>query len=311
MIYVLLIVVFLAVFSLCYLILTLMRRATNPLLKKIKSFNSNNPGNSQNHANNGIKQKLTIPFKIQKVLVDFGQLTKTAPEKISKIRQNLIQAGHYSEESVKTFMGWKVVFAMVFFICTVYVGSLGDRSLPMVVLMSMLAGFVGYRIPDLILSSWIRKRQQQIAAGLPDALDLLVISVEAGLSLNAALLRVSTDLKLRCPSIAEEFNRVTHDLRTGISREEALRKLSNRNKVEDLRILVGALILADRLGTSIADTLRAQADSLRTRIQQKAQEKAAKAGIKILLPLVLFILPALIIILMGPGLIAVFRTLSR
>ncbi len=100
------------------------------------------------------------------------------------------------------------------------------------------------------------------------------------------------------------------DLRTGMPRDVALRNMSDRNKVEDLRIFIGALILADRLGTSIADTLRAQSDSLRTRIRQKAEEQAAKASIKMLLPLVLFILPALIIVLMGPGLIAVYRTFN-
>jgi tight adherence protein C len=104
---------------------------------------------------------------------------------------------------------------------------------------------------------------------------------------------------------------VNQELRTGVAREKALRNLSERNQIEDLRIFVGALILADKLGTSIADTLRSQADSLRTRIRQKAEEQAARSGIKLLFPLVLFILPALIMILMGPGLISVFRTFSH
>ena len=140
---------------------------------------------------------------------------------------------------------------------------------------------------------------------------LLVISVEAGLGLNAALLRVGQDMAVRCKPISEEFGRVNQELRTGVSREKALRNLSQRNRVEDLKIFVGALVLTDRLGTSIADTLRVQADSLRTRLRQKAEEQAAKAGIKMLFPLVFFILPALIIILMGPAVISVLRTFNK
>jgi tight adherence protein C len=122
---------------------------------------------------------------------------------------------------------------------------------------------------------------------------------------------VGAELSVRCKPIAEEFGRVNQDLRTGVSREKALRNLSDRNKVEDLRIFISALILADRLGTSVADTLRAQADSLRTRIRQKAEEQAARAGIKMLFPLVFFILPALIIILMGPAMISLINTFRR
>ncbi len=104
---------------------------------------------------------------------------------------------------------------------------------------------------------------------------------------------------------------INHDMRTGLTREKALRRLADRNKVESLRILVGALVLADRLGTGIADTLRIQADSLRTRVRQKMEEQAAKAGIKMLFPLVLFILPALFIVLLGPGMLALSKSFSE
>jgi tight adherence protein C len=183
---------------------------------------------------------------------------------------------------------------------------------PAAFLLLPLAGLLtGYVFPDLVLNHRIHKRQEEIARSLADAIDLLVISVEAGLGLNAALLRVGQDMAVRCRSISEEFGRVNQELRTNVSREKALRNLSDRNKVEDLRIFVGALILTDRLGTSIADTLRVQADSLRTRLRQKAEEQAAKAGIKMLFPLVFFILPALIIILMGPAVISVIKTFNK
>ncbi|MBN1892888.1 type II secretion system F family protein [bacterium] len=235
------------------------------------------------------------------------------PEQVSssRMRSALIYAGIHGEDSVKIFAGIKMVCAASFFLVFLLLGLFAGRPFPVVLMLSLFVSFGGFILPDVILNSRIRRRQEQIAASFPDAIDLLVISVEAGLGLNAALLRVGADLSVRCKPIAEEFARVNQDLRTGVSREKALRNLSERNRVEDLRIFISALILADRLGTSIADTLRAQADSLRTRIRQKAEEQAARAGIKMLFPLVFFILPALIIILMGPAMISLINTFRR
>jgi tight adherence protein C len=229
----------------------------------------------------------------------------------SKIRTALMQAGFHDEESVRMFMGVKmlcaVAFPVLFALSAVRLG--GNPAA--FVLLPLIGLLMGYSFPNLVLNHLIHKRQEEIARSLADAIDLLVISVEAGLGLNAALLRVGQDLAVRCRAISEEFGRVNQELRTGVSREKALRNLAERNRVEDLRIFVGALILTDRLGTSIADTLRVQADSLRTRLRQKAEEQAAKAGIKMLFPLVFFILPALIIILMGPALISVLKTFNK
>jgi len=310
-IYLLLGIVFFTVFLFSMAILLLVRRAGDPTIRRIKEIEKSSTfGAKVSSAEESEEEKESFNEKFEKLFSNFSRLTKQDEEKISRVRKHLIQAGYFKEESAKTFLGMKIVSAIVFFILFIYVGLLGDRSFSVVVLLSVLIGAVGYRLPDIVLNFKIRKRQGLIAKSLPDALDLLVISVEAGLGLNAALLRVGDDLALRCPPLSEEFIRVNQDLRTGMSREEALRNLSDRNKVEDLRIFIGALTLSDRLGTSIGDTLRAQADSLRTRIRQKAEEQAAKASIKMLLPLVAFILPALIIILMGPGLISVYRTFN-
>jgi tight adherence protein C len=191
------------------------------------------------------------------------------------------------------------------------IGLRAGRNVSTQVLLSLAGLGFGGLLPNLFLSRAVQKRQEQIARSLADAIDLLVISVEAGLGLNAALLRVGQDMAVRSKPISEEFGRVNQELRTGVSREKALRNLGERNRVEDLKIFVGALVLTDRLGTSIADTLRVQADSLRTRLRQKAEEQAAKAGIKMLFPLIFFILPALIIILMGPAVISVLRTFNK
>jgi tight adherence protein C len=300
-------ILFVSLFLVVFSLLLISRRFRDPTVKRLKDLNVTQPGSGTNNDDEKDEGK-GLNEKAEKVLSFFGRMTKQDAEKVSQLRKNLIQAGHYSEESVKIFVGLKILSSIVFFVFFIYLGLLGNRPFFVVILLSLLVAMVGNKLPDMILNFQIRKRQENIAASLPDALDLLVISVEAGLGLNAALLRVGEDMVMRCPALSEEFIRVNQDLRTGVTRADALRNLTERNKVEDLKIFVGALILADRLGTSIGDTLRAQADSLRTRISQKAEEQAARAGIKLLFPLILFILPALIIILMGPGLISVYRT---
>jgi tight adherence protein C len=298
-IYVILGIVFISVFSILLLLFFMVRRFGDPTLKRAREVKESVRPVERSETEKGEKDKKGgLNVKVEKLVAKFGNISSKDEEKASRIQETLIQAGYHRVETVRVFVGLKILSVLTFSLVIVYLGMLGNRSFGVVILFAFLGTLIGYRIPDIVLSFKISKRQEQIAGGLPDALDLLVITVEAGLGL------------LRSPALAEEFVRVNQDLRTGMPRDVALRNMSNRNKVEDLRIFIGALILADRLGTSIADTLRAQSDSLRTRIRQKAEEQAAKASIKMLLPLVLFILPALIIILMGPGLIAVYRTFN-
>lgn len=302
--------IFVTTTSVFFFLLLVLRRLRDPSLKRIKELEDSQTKSSKRSQTENEAQKNQVNVKFENLLIEFGGIIKQNERQVDKLRQSLIQAGYHREESVIIFNGSRIAGAIFCFILFVLLGLLGERSFLSIVMLSALVGIVGYKLPDVILNHKIRKRQDQIAASLPDTLDLLVISVEAGLGLNAAILRVGNDLAIRCPPVSQELIRVNQDIRTGMSREEALRNLSDRNLVEDLKIFVGALILSDRLGTSIADTLRAQADSLRTRIRQKAEEKAAKASVKMLLPLVAFILPALIIILMGPGLISVYRTFN-
>jgi len=303
--------VFAVVFLITFALLVAIRRMKHPAVQRMKELQDDHRSSKKSKGGSLKKHREKTNEKIEKMLSQISRFVRQPPEKLNKIQESLIRAGYYRENSIRIFLGIKIVTAVFFFFLYIYFGFWGNRSTSMVVLLSTVMAFVGYRFPDMILIFKIRTRQEKIARALPDALDLLVISVEAGLGLNAAILRVGGDLTVRCPPLAEEFNRVNQDLRTGVPREKALRNLCIRNPIEDLRIFVGALILADRLGTSIADTLRSQADSLRTRIRQKAEEQAARSGIKLLFPLVLFILPALIMILMGPGLISVFRTFNR
>jgi len=160
-----------------------------------------------------------------------------------------------------------------------------------------------------MLKRMIKARQTRITLGLPDALDLTVICVEAGLALDQALLRVGADLQYAHPDLSDEFHLLNLELRAGKPRSEALRNLVDRTGVDDVRSLVGTLIQTDRFGTSVAQALRVHSDSLRTERRQRAEEQAAKTTIKMVPPLVVFVLPSIIIVTIGPALIQLFRTL--
>jgi tight adherence protein C len=179
---------------------------------------------------------------------------------------------------------------------------------------AMLAAFwcavLGWVAPTFYVGRRARARQKEIQRALPDALDLLVVCVEAGLALNQALVRVADELKHVSRLTGEEFVGVNLEIRAGVPRDEALRGLGERTGLPDVRSLVAMLIQTDRFGTSIAQALRVHSDALRTKRRQRAEEAAAKTTIKLIFPLVLFVLPALFVVILGPALITIFRTLS-
>jgi tight adherence protein C len=173
-------------------------------------------------------------------------------------------------------------------------------------LLGGLFGF-GFFIPRFLLKRQMQKRQLRIRLGLPDALDLTVICVEAGLPLDQALTRVGNDLSHAHPELGQEFHFFDLETRAGKPRVEALRNLAARTGVEDVRSLVGTLIQTDRFGTSVAQALRVHSDSLRTERRQRAEEQAAKTTVKMIIPLVLFVMPSLIFVTVGPAVIQLMR----
>jgi len=173
----------------------------------------------------------------------------------------------------------------------------------------LLAAALGYYLPNFVLRWAVNRRQLEIFESFPDALDLMTVCVEAGLAMDAALLRVADEIGIKSPILADELNLVTLELRAGLSKERALRNLALRTGVEDVDALVAMLIQAERFGTSIADSLRVQSDQLRTRRRQRAEEAAAKIALKLLFPLIFFIFPSLLVVLMGPAFISIYRVL--
>jgi tight adherence protein C len=173
----------------------------------------------------------------------------------------------------------------------------------------LLTTGAGYYLPNLLLSNLIARRQREIFETFPDALDLMTVCVEAGLGMDAALARVANEISLKSEVMAEELQLVTLELRAGSSKEKALRNLALRTGVDDVDALVAMLIQAERFGTSVADSLRVQSDMLRTKRRQRAEEQAAKIALKLLFPLIFFIFPSLLVVLMGPAFIQIYRVL--
>lgn len=175
------------------------------------------------------------------------------------------------------------------------------------VLMGLVAGVAG---PQAVLDRLVANRQERIRRAVPDALDLLVVCVEAGISLDAAIIRVARDLANVRPELAMEFAQVVRRINAGMPRDRALQGLAARTGVDEIRTLVASMVQTERLGTSIARVLRVNAESLRKRRRQKAEKRAAEAALKMIFPLALFLLPALLAVIVGPAAITVVRQLS-
>ena len=220
-----------------------------------------------------------------------------------KLHRQLMTAGFRSEAAPGVFrvtqLALMIMFpTMVLMFWTVTAQPLEEALLP---LLGALG--VGFLLPRFILNRMIANRKLRITWGLADALDLMVITMEAGLGLNAAMLKVCEELKTVHPDICKEFELANLEIRVGRERSEALRNLADRSGVEDLNSLVGMLIQADRFGTSIARAVRVYSDSLRTKRRQRAEQAAQKAAFKLLLPLGLLLFPTMFIVILGPALL--------
>jgi tight adherence protein C len=173
----------------------------------------------------------------------------------------------------------------------------------------LVAAAIGYYLPNIVLRRMIFVRQREIFETFPDALDLMTVCVESGLGIDAALSRVTDEMRHRSEVLSDELHLVTLELRAGGSKEKALRNLAMRTGVEDVDTLVAMLIQAERFGTSIADSLRVHADTLRTKRRFRAEEAAAKIALKLLFPLIFCIFPAMLLVLLGPAFIQIYRVL--
>jgi tight adherence protein C len=225
---------------------------------------------------------------------------------VGKLKVRLMQAGFRSQEAPTIFLGLK-------FLCLILGLMMGGSGVLLfgtqlqTMLNSAMIACVFFFVPDILLALMASKRKESIFLGLPDALDMLVVCVEAGLGLDQAMRKVAEEMKRTYRVISEEFSLCNLQLQMGKSRSDALQDLGVRSGVEDLRALASILIQADKFGSSIAQALRVQSESMRTRRRQLAEEKAAKTAVKLIFPLVIFIFPGIFVVLVGPAGIEMYR----
>ncbi len=241
--------------------------------------------------------------RAQKALTNVGKLVPSSIKAKSRTQRLMIRAGYRRPESIFVMQGAKVLVPIICVAAVYFTGFYRHNP----ILLLLLAGIAGYAIPDFWLTWQVRRRQHRIRLSLADALDLLVVCVEAGLGLDQAMLRVSQELRTTHPELCDELQLVNLEMRLGKVRIEALRELANRTGVDDIKALVAMLIQTDRFGTSLAQSLRVHSDTMRTKRRQRAEEMAAKAPVKMVPPLVFFIFPALFVVILGPAVISMAR----
>jgi tight adherence protein C len=250
---------------------------------------------------------------------DFAQrlanpLNKLLPPSATEARRTqklLMQAGYRSPEAPVIYRGIHVASMVGIPVITALVTTYFAQAFSTVIVGMMISFVMGFFMPPFFLKRSIKKRQRELRWGLADALDLMVVSVEAGLGLNAAMMKVSSELKDVHQAVAYEFEIANLEIRVGRERDEALRNLAERTGVDDLRSLVAMLIQTDKFGTSIAKGLRVFSDSLRTKRRLRAEQEAQKAAVKLLFPLACFLFPTLFIAILGPAALNLMDVLGR
>lgn len=232
-----------------------------------------------------------------------------SPKEMKRLQRRLAMAGYTSPTAVVVYGVATLLAPLLFGLTAVLFLGTGLGLLG-----AAFAAVIGWMLPGIVLGHLITKRKLQIQNGLPDALDLLIVCVEAGSGLDQAILKVTEELQLTYPALSDELRMVNMEVRAGKPRLEAFKNFAERTKVDDVRSLVALLVQTDKFGTSIAQALRTHADTSRTKRRQRAEERAAKVGVKMVFPLVLFLFPALYVVILGPAVIQflrVFRPMVR
>ena len=267
-----------------------------------------NPRSRPNLDDLPLKKSDAVAKVLEKATPAFAKaLEPKSEEELSRLKLKLARAGFRSDAAGKAFLGLKfmgllaglVLGAGAFF---PFLGATQQSTFMTI----GLAGVLFY-LPDLAVWLIAQKRQEAIFLGLPDALDLLVVCVEAGLGLDQAMRRVAEETRKTCPALADELNLANMQLQMGRPRAAVLHELGERTGVADVRTLAAVLIQAEKFGSSVAQALRTQSDAMRVRRRQIAEEKAAKTAVKLIFPLVLFIFPGIFVVLVGPAAITMMR----
>jgi tight adherence protein C len=230
-------------------------------------------------------------------------------KELGKLKLTLLNAGFRSELAVQIYLGIKFLCLLLGLAITIPLAYARSGFTQRGIGLMVFGGAVGFYLPSVVLRVLKKRRTEAIFLGLPDALDLMVVCVEAGLGLDAAMRRVTSEMAASCPVLCEEFALSNFQLQMGRPRKDMLHELGTRTGVNDVRALAAVLIQAERFGTSVANALRVQSDAMRTKRRQLAEERAAKTAVQLIFPLVLFIFPGIFVVLVGPAAIQILGTL--
>jgi tight adherence protein C len=286
------------------------RREHQEVVEKVKSGGVTRPvlgGDAVPKTGNSLKDSLLSAFARAGNRVKPGDKGND----LSDLRKRFLTAGIRHPGAPGIFWGARVLLAALM-PAVVFFGFLvaGNKLMPLHILLILLAvAALGFYLPEVILDLRIRSRKEKIVRGFPDALDLLVVCVEAGMGIDAAINRVAEEIRLSSPVLSDEFRLLNLELRAGKSRADALRNLGARADVEEVRSFSTLLIQTDRFGTSVAQALRVHSDAMRTQRYHRAEELAAKLPVKLMFPLIMFIFPAIIVVIVGPAAIQIYQTI--
>lgn len=225
-----------------------------------------------------------------------------SPKSMGRVQRMMAAAGYHGEWPAIAFVVVQLTLSLAVFVAGVWTYG---RGAPMI--FSALAALLVYFLANLWLGRQIEKRRTEIRNGLPDAIDLLIVCIEAGSGIDQALARVGEELVVAYPALSREMEMISAEMRAGKPRMEAFKNFAERTKVDDVRSLVAMLVQTDRFGTSLGQALRTHAETSRTKRRQRAEEKAAKLGVKLLFPLVFCLFPAFYLVVLGPSLLRIFR----
>lgn len=257
---------------------------------------------SSPRVNKNLENSVDLKAELLKLI---NPITQNISKKLGavELKQILLQAGKPADlEDIYKLIGLKLIYAGLGLISALFLIIVNTSAVPMMKIMLILVVPIAmFKLPDVNLKRIAKQRMDEIRYNMPDALDLLTVCVEAGLALDASFVKVSEELARTCPVLSFEFGRVTKDIRSGMPRQTAYRNLAVRNNIPDLKTFVALLIQTEKLGTSISQSLRIYADTMRTKRRQRVETLAAQASIKMVMPLVFFVLPAMFVVLLGPA----------
>lgn len=255
------------------------------------------------------KKNAALTAVLERATQPLANTVRGTEAQMGKTRERLLHAGFRREQSPIVFKGGQLILGCFGLFLGGVVGLFVDGVSTQLAMKATIGGGLGFYLPEIVLMILASKRKEAIFLGLPDALDLMVVCVEAGLGLDQAMRKVGEEMKKSHKVIAEEYNVANQQLQFGRTRSEVLQALGFRSGVDDLRQLASILIQADKFGSSVGQALRVQSDAMRVKRRQIAEEKAAKTAVKMIFPLVLFIFPGIFVVLVGPAAINMYRNL--